>query len=184
MDDTREREFHDFVVARRGALVRIAYLLTGDPAGAEDLVQETMMRAHRHWGRARQTSPEAYVRRIMINLHCSWRRRLWTRMEKPTGHPPHEASGDPYAAVDHRDELCRSLLRLPARMRAALVLRFYADLSEVDTARALGCSTGTIKSQVSRGLDRLRADLGNDDRSPSETVLTSTQTAGDRGRKR
>lgn len=139
-------------------LVRIAYLLTGDRGYAEDLVQAALEKTHRHWGKvARMDAPIAYVRRVMVNTAISWRRRRRV-VEVPLLAADGPVS-DPYAPVDLRQQVLVALRRLPPRMRAVLVLRYFADLSEADTAEALGCSVGSVKSQASRGLARLREQL-------------------------
>lgn len=157
-----EDEFREFVTARWSALLRIAYLLTGDRGRAEDLVQSALVRAHRHWSRIqREGSAEAYIRKIMVNLNTDWWRRLGSREHAVESVPDARFASDAYAAFDMRDELWTSLQELPARMRAVLVLRYFEDLSEAETAAILGCSIGTVKSQCSRGLGRLRLALGS-----------------------
>jgi RNA polymerase sigma-70 factor (sigma-E family) len=147
-----DEEFRQFVEQRYGALLRTAYLLTGSPDAAEDLLQSALLATMSRW-RA-MDHPDAYVRRVMVNqLVSRWRRRRVVEMltavlpERPQP-PPDEP--------ELRDELWQALRRLPARMRAVLVLRYWEDLSEAQTAEALGCSVGSVKSQASRGLARLR----------------------------
>ena len=157
-----EERFREFVAERWLALLRTAYLLTGDHGHAEDLVQTALIRVHRHWGKIeRSGSPEGYVRRIMFNLHTDWWRRFGSRerMVRLTADIEHPASADAYASFDLRDELWEALRALPAKMRATLVLRYFEDLGEAETAQILGCSTGTVKSQTSRGLQRLQQAL-------------------------
>jgi RNA polymerase sigma-70 factor (sigma-E family) len=155
-----EDDFHEFVSVRWNALLRTAYLLTGDRGRAEDLVQGALIRAHRHWSKLqRQGAAEAYVRKIMVNLNTDWWRRLGSRENSVELVPDAQSAGDAYAAFDAQDELWMALRKLPARMRAVLVLRYFEDLSEAETATILGCSTGTVKSQCSRGLGRLRIAL-------------------------
>jgi len=157
----RADEFHAFVAGRWHALVRTGYLLTGDHHAAEDLVQSALVRTHRRWDHIdRKQAVEAYVIRTMINLQCNhWRRRRIG--ERLYGSVPEPATGGPEGR-DHasafllRDELWTALQALPTRMRAVLVLRYFEDLSEVETADLLGCAVGTVKSQASRGLERLR----------------------------
>ncbi len=154
-----EDDFREFVTARWSALVRTAYLLTGSRDRAEDLVQSALVRAHRHWPKIqREGTAEAYLRRTMTNLNTDWWRRLGAH-ERGVDSVPERAVADDYAAFELRDELWGALQQLPARMRAALVLRYFEDLSEADTASALGCSVGSVKSQCSRGLARLRLAL-------------------------
>ena len=150
-------------MARWHALLRTAYLLTGDQGQAEDLLQNALVRTHRHWTRIRRAdAPEAYVRRVLVNLNNSrWRRKRVSEHVTDTVPEPH--AGDTHAAYDLRDELWRAVLTLPPRMRSVLVLRYFEDLPEAEVAQVLNCSLGTVKSQSSRGLDRLRAEL---DREP------------------
>lgn len=160
-----EHDFEAFYRSRTPALLRTAYLLTGDRDRAEDLVQGALVRAHRHWSRIRRDgAPEAYVRKVMINLNTDWWRRLGSRERRVTW-VSEEIGGlaaDAYTVVELRDELWGALRLLPPRMRAALVLRYFEDLSEAETAAALGCSLGSVKSQCSRGLARLRLSLRSD----------------------
>jgi RNA polymerase sigma-70 factor (sigma-E family) len=153
-----DEDFRVFATTRSPALLRTAYLLTGDRGLAEDLLQDTLTRAYRHWGRIRKAgSPEAYVRTIMLNERRSrWRRRSSTEL---VGEVPDRPTADGTTAFAERDELWRAVLEMPPRTRAVLVLRYWEDLSEADTARLLGCSVGSVKSQASRGLRRLQALL-------------------------
>lgn len=159
MDRAGEEEFREFVVARWHSLLRTAVLLTGDRGHGEDLVQQTLVTVHRKWRHIHRTdAPEAYARAVLVNLANSrWRRRRVA--EYLTDAPPPQHAGDDYAAYDRRDELWRALQELPPRMRAAVVLRYFSDLTEAETARALGCSVGSVKSQTSRGISRLRDAL-------------------------
>lgn len=162
--DTAAEQFRLFVAARSSALLRTAYLLTGDYGRAEDLLQTALIRAHRHWRRVQKLGePEAYVRRILINLNTDWWRRR-SSFEQVVGEirdeKPHHPATDAFAAYELRDELWEALRTLPPKMRAALVLRYFEDLTEAQTAHLLGCSIGTVKSQCSRGLERLRAVYG------------------------
>ena len=151
--------FEDFVRARSSSLLRTAFLLTGQNlAEAEDLLQIALERAYRHWRRISGIDePELYVRRIMVNASADRRRWLARRPERPVPVIPdgHWVS-DPAAGVAERDFLLQALAGLPPRQRAVLVLRYFDDLSEAETARMLGCSVGTVKSQAARGLARLR----------------------------
>ncbi|MFI6920573.1 SigE family RNA polymerase sigma factor [Nonomuraea spiralis] len=150
----RYEGFREFVSARQQTLMRTAYLLTGDAHRAEDLLQTVLTRIARHWPKlARDGNPEAYARRALINEHVSWLRRR--RTDILTSSPP-EPSYDPESAGLHRMVLQEALLRLTPRQRAVLVLRFYEDLSVEETAEALGCSPGTVKSQTHYALGRLR----------------------------
>jgi RNA polymerase sigma-70 factor (sigma-E family) len=147
--------FTDFVTVRYTELLRTAYLLTGSPWAAEDLVQTCLLRAMSRWERIED--PMAYLRRAMANDRTSRWRRL--RRELLRAEPPDVAAADPNATVADRTVLVAELARLPRRMRAVLVLRYWEDLSEADTAAVLGCSVGSVKSQTSRGLARLRTVL-------------------------
>jgi len=151
--------FEDFVRARSAALFRTALLLTGQHrAEAEDLLPGALERAYRHWGRiCRSGDPERYVRRILANASTDRWRRLGRRPEHSLpADPGGTAAGDHASEVADRDFLLRALAGLPPRQRAVLVLRYFCDLPEADIADALGCSVGTVKSQASRGLTRLR----------------------------
>jgi RNA polymerase sigma-70 factor (sigma-E family) len=151
-----EDEFHDFVVGRSRAMLAFAWMLTYDEGRAEDLLQTSLAKTWLHWGRLRHDGdPVAYVRRVMVNTATAWWRRRW-RAEVPTEVVPELPGRDEYATSDHRDALMRALASLPRRQRAVVVLRYYEGLSEVETAEALGCSVGTVKSQAARGLARLR----------------------------
>ncbi|MGC5054019.1 SigE family RNA polymerase sigma factor [Micromonospora sp. DT48] len=154
-------DFREFVEIRYADLVRTAYLLTGSRHAAEDLVQIALMRAMRRWRQV--DDPMAYVRRIMVNE----RTRLWRRFGSReflagfTGswRTPTEPGRDLADDVVTRDEVLAALHHLPPRMRAVLVLRYWEDLTESQIADALGCSVGTVKSQASRALTRLRTVL-------------------------
>jgi RNA polymerase sigma-70 factor (sigma-E family) len=154
----RERAaFDGFVTSSSNRLLRTAYLLCGDRGHAEDLVQTALMRTARRWRQARE-APEAYARRVLVNLAKDRHRQLRRR--------PREASLEidvidraaPASATDH-DELMQAFRRLPDGQRAVLALRFFDDLSVSETAAALGCSAGTVKSQTSRALLSLRSAL-------------------------
>jgi RNA polymerase sigma-70 factor (sigma-E family) len=155
------KSFDDFVATRSTRLLRTAYLLTHDRALAEDLVQTSLAKAWFSWGRI-EGRPEAYVRRIMVNTYSSWWRRRWNG-EEATADLPERGAGQGFrpgedVSVDDRTDLWRALARLPRRQRAVVVLRFYEDLSEAETAEIMQCSMGTVKSQASRALARLRVD--------------------------
>lgn len=164
MDDADEIEFREFVQGRSTAHLRTAYLLTGNWAAAEDLLQTTLGKLYLAWHRlSDRENVDAYVRRVMVNAYASWWRRSW-RGERPTAVLPERAGPDPIAAADQRDRIRRALAQLPRRQRAAVVLRHYDDLSEAETAKVLGCSVGTVKSQTSRALATLREVLARADR--------------------
>jgi RNA polymerase sigma-70 factor (sigma-E family) len=148
--------FAEFVAVRSSRLLRIAYLLTHDWAQAEDLLQTTLVKAWGAWKRI-DADPEPYVRRILVNTYSSWWRRRW-RGEQPTEVLPESVVDDAAGAFDARDEVWRALGRLPRRQRAVLVLRYFEDLSEAETAHVLGVSVGTVKSQAAKALAKLRLD--------------------------
>jgi RNA polymerase sigma-70 factor (sigma-E family) len=167
----QEESFREFVEGSWNRLLRTAYLLTGDHGAAEDLVQTALMRTYRHWGRIESyDSPEAYVRRVMVNANVSaWRRRK--AIVHVVAEPPEPAAGTGAGfgagsgAGDHqdtyavRDELWRAVQAMSPRMRTAFVLRYFEDLSEAEVASVMGCAVGTVKSQIARGLTKLRGEL-------------------------
>jgi RNA polymerase sigma-70 factor (sigma-E family) len=149
----RDESFRQFVVAHRRSLLRSAFLLTGDKGHAEDLVQTALLKTYRHWDRVTDRGdPTAYVRRVLATTSTSWWRRR-SSTEMVIGSFPDRAD-DPQQLRD--DELIRALQQLPPRMRAVVVLRYYEDQSEAQTAAQLGCSVGTVKTQTSRAMTRLR----------------------------
>jgi RNA polymerase sigma-70 factor (sigma-E family) len=155
-----DQSFAEFVTARGTALLRTASLLCGAHQDAEDILQSALEKAYRHWGRLDpDTDPEPYVRRILVNLVISRSRRWRVLREINMARPPERPAASATHAVELRGTLMEELRRLGPRQRAVLVLRFWEDLSEAETARVLGCSVGTVKSQASRGLARLRERL-------------------------
>lgn len=161
----QEAEYEAFVREQRGRLVATATHLTGDAHLAEDLVQQALVRLYLAWGRARTLSTAAYTRRILVNAFVDHRRRPWVRREHSTESLP---DGAAQAASERPDtELLAALAALPPRMRAAVVLRHIEDLSVEEVADALGCSSGTVKSQTARGLEKLRNALPHLERNPS-----------------
>lgn len=151
----RASSFDEFVATRGDALWRSAWLLTGDSHRAEDLVQTALGKCWPAWERVNANgSFEAYVRRAMFTTYASWWRRAWRR-ELPTADLP-EASADA-TQPELRSDLVRALAALPPRQRAVVVLRYFEDLSERETATALGCSVGTVKSHTARAMAALRA---------------------------
>ncbi|MFE6824517.1 SigE family RNA polymerase sigma factor [Streptomyces sp. NPDC057690] len=156
-----ETDFQDFVAARSTALFRGALVLTGDREAAEDLVQETLEKACRRWRVIEaKDAPDAYVRRIMVNLaNDRWRRfRRLTTTHHPEGGDT-VAPGDEYGQVDSRDELVRALQQLPMRMRTVVVLRYFDDLSDGEIAADLGITPSTVRSQLARGIEKLRSQF-------------------------
>jgi RNA polymerase sigma-70 factor (sigma-E family) len=170
MDRGREDGFAAFVASRRRVLLRSAWLLTGDWHLAEDLLQTALAKAYLAWRRV--DDPDAYVRRVLVTTYATWWRRRWNG-ERPTAVLPDRAAADTYPGVDLRHQVHAVLRDLPRRQRAVLVLRFFEDLSEAETAAALGCSVGTVKSQAARALSRLRSSTALGDLAP----LTDTGAA-------
>lgn len=161
MRTERDEQFHRFVATRRAGLVRTATLLTaGDAHLAEDLVQSTLTKLYVAWPAfQRADNPDGYVRRTLVNALTDERRRWWRRRERTMAELPERPAAETPGG-DISDGLRAALTELPPRMRAALVFRYFYDLDVADTADALGCSEGTVKSQTARALDRLRAVLG------------------------
>ncbi len=151
-----DQDFDAYVAASGPRLKRLAFLLTGDLDAAEDLLQTAYAKALPRWSRIRAyDEPDAYMRRLMVNTRTSVWRKLRGR-EVLTADPPERAGSDPTLAYADTEELRRALSALPAKQRAAVVLRYYCDLSEAETAAVMGISVGTVKSHASRGLARLR----------------------------
>lgn len=161
MQAEQEGQFQEFVRARWSHLVRTAYLLTGDAHHAEDLTQTALAKAYRSWRRvSRADHPEAYVRRMLVSCNSD-RFRKRRVAESLTAAPPEVAGRDQgFADVDERGALLDALAQLPPKQRAVVVMRYWEDLSESEVAEVLGCSTGTVKSQASKGLAKLRAYPG------------------------
>lgn len=155
-----DREAFDAYVRERwDPLLRTAVLLTGDAHAAEDLVQESLVRAARHWHRVDPGAVDAYVRRVMYTRSVDawrWRRRQPDPVDTSQGGFPGTVRRDGADDLATRLTLLDALLRLTPRQRAVLVARFYEDRTEADTARVLGCSVSTVKSQTRHALGRLR----------------------------
>ena len=180
--DTRA-SFEEFVDGASGRLLTMAMLLTGhNRADAEDLLQAVLERAFRRWRRiCAHGDPAPYVRRMLVNASIDRRRLLRRRPELPfaqLGAGP--VSADQSAALDDRDLLWRALAALPQGQRAVVVLRYYEDLSEAQTAMVLGCSVGSVKTQTSRALARLRAVVGRS--APSGLATGDQEGTGAHGR--
>ena len=153
-----EIEFHEFVMSRGRSLLHSAYLLTGNVADAEDLVQSALAKTYQAWDRIEDRNAlDGYVRRAMVNTHISWWRRRKVD-EYPTDDIPDQPVADSSVSSDEHDALRRAIERLPQRMRAAVVLRFFEDMTEAEVADVLGISLGTVKSTVSRAVAKLRTD--------------------------
>jgi len=148
--------FDEFVAARSPALWRSAWLLTGDAHQAEDLVQTALAKAWPAFDRVSDAgSFEAYVRRVLYTTYVAWWRRRWNA-EQPTGDLPEVASDAATHQLAQRHDLSEALKRLTKGQRAVVVLRYFDDLTEAETARVLGCSVGTVKSQTARAMAALR----------------------------
>lgn len=159
MSDPRDDEFTEFVIDNSAQLLRTAWLLTGDLGHAEDLVQTALAKAYSRWPRVRAAdNRSAYVRRLMVNSHLSWRRRL-TNTEQVIEFLPDRAAGDLQGDHADTDQMRTALAQLSPRVRTAIVLRFFDDLSETTTAQLMGCSVSTVNNHVTRGLAALRTLL-------------------------
>jgi RNA polymerase sigma-70 factor (sigma-E family) len=159
MSPADELAFRSYATSHRAALRRTAYLLCGDWHKADDLVQTTLVKLYVAWPRMRSADrPEAYVRRTLVHCFLDERRRPWRR-ESPVETIRDSATAE--RAADELMDLRAALERLPRRQRATLLLRFWADASVAETADALGCSEGTVKSQTARALNTLRGLLGD-----------------------
>ncbi len=156
-------EFAEFVAARSAALHRAAYLMVGEPSLAQDLVQEALSKTYAAWPRLRDKgNAEAYARKAITTTAISWFRRKGWSHERSTDAPPDRATPGHDDQVTQSAWLWECLQGLPARQRAAIVLRYYEDLTEAQTAETMGCAVGTVKSQVAAGLTKLRQQLGDD----------------------
>ena len=170
MTEHRDAEFTDFVADHGGQLLRTACLVTGDAHLGEDLLQTALAKAYGSWTKVRAADHQvAYVRRLMINAHLSWVRRL-TNTERVLETFPDVGGGDHQTAHAESDAMRQALLRLSPRVRTAVVLRYFEDLSEAETAHLMGCSRSTVNNHVSRGLAALRGLLAprtDDDLTPA-----------------
>ncbi|MGI8679035.1 MAG: SigE family RNA polymerase sigma factor [Jatrophihabitans sp.] len=151
-------EFAQYMRTQRPALLRFATVLTGQTWLAEDLVSDVLGRAYERWDRiGAMDRPHAYVRRMIVNEHLSWRRRL--QRTTPAADPqPRDAAADSADEHAERDAMITLLATLPNKQRTAVVLRYYAGLSDAEIAQELGCRESTIRSQISRALQALRID--------------------------
>jgi RNA polymerase sigma-70 factor (sigma-E family) len=166
--------FAEFAAARSRSLYRAAYLMVGDHALAEDLLQEALTKTYVAWPRLRAVAnADAYARKAITTTAINWwRRRSW-HAERPRGDVPEVAVRDHSDRVSDHDTMWMELQGLPPRQRAAIVLRYYEDLTERETAEAMGCSVGTVKSQVYAGLEKLRTRLG-----PAAVPMTTEMGVG------
>jgi RNA polymerase sigma-70 factor (sigma-E family) len=151
---TDEESFRQWAGERQLALLRLALLVTGDHHRAEDLVQEALTKVALRWRRLEGGHPDAYARQIIVRDNISWWRKR--RREVLTDTVDRGVTSDGTHAVDRRILLDRALAALTARQRAVIVLRYYEDMPERETADALGVSVGTVKSQTHLALRRLR----------------------------
>ena len=172
----KDAEFSDWMAARQPALLRTAYLLTGDHHSAEDLVQQTLAKVYLSWDKVhRREVIDGYARRVLINENNSIWRRAWKKREVSSSEIPDYVGRSDEYDEGQGDALWQFVQTLPKKQRAVIVLRYYEELSEAEIADALGISTGTVKSQASRALATLRAaapahgftparDLGEEER--------------------
>jgi RNA polymerase sigma-70 factor (sigma-E family) len=157
-----QKQFDRFAAGLTDNLVRTAYLMTWDLHETEDLVQETLLRVARRWGRIQAMDhPEAYARRVLVNLVIDGKDRRVRRVEELADgqvleHHVDDSAGRAVRGVDLAAELTWALAQLPRRQRTVLVLRYWVDLPEAEVAELLGCPVGTVKSTTSRGIARLR----------------------------
>jgi RNA polymerase sigma-70 factor (sigma-E family) len=155
-----EQEFVEFVSARLHRLHRTAYLLCGDADRADDIVQSTVTALYVHWRRAKAADNlDGYVHRMLVRRFIDERRLSWSKVLLIRATP--DRAAPPERSVEERDLVTSALAQLPGGQRAALVLRYFCDLSIADTAAALRCSEGNVKSQTARGLAGLRRILAD-----------------------
>jgi RNA polymerase sigma-70 factor (sigma-E family) len=150
-------DFEEYVRVAWPRLLRSAWLLTGDWHRAEDLVQTVLARVYGRWSRLRHDAPDAYLRSMMVTTYLSWWRRKW-RGEVAFELVPEQMAADQYAGAELRTALASVLAALPRQQRAVLMLRFHADMTEAETAGAMGIGVGTVKSYTARALASLRAN--------------------------
>lgn len=161
MDAVADAEFSDFMYGRWSQLVRLGYGLTGDLQLAEDLAQTAFARAYASWGRVRRAdNPDAYLRRIVVNANRNRFRKMRVGEVLTETVPDLISATDGTNQCHDRDALVTALMQLPHGQRAAVVLRYWLELTEAETAAVLGCSVGNVKSQSSRALAKLRTSAG------------------------
>jgi len=159
--------FEEYVATRAPSLLRLAGVLAGDRHLAEDVVQEALVRAGQRWEHIEALgAPDAYVRRMVVNEYLSWRRK-WSRQVSRPEVALDRTVPDPADRIVQRDDLAERIGRLPARQRAAIVLRFYDDLPNAAIADVLGCSVGTVRSHISHALSALRIDIASERLNPA-----------------
>lgn len=154
-----DEAFTVFVTSQAATLRRTAYLLTGSPGGAEDLLQDALVKTWLAWHRVDPDTATAYVRRVLVNLATDrWRRKRYQTVALAAAErKPDDYAAAQFGASDDRSFIVAQLALLSAKERAIVVLRYYHDLSEADVAATVGCSVGTVKSTCSRALARLRS---------------------------
>ncbi len=158
LEASADTEFSEFMHARWYQLVRLGFGLTGDRQAAEDLAQTAFARAYASWSRVRKADdPDAYVRRIVVNANRNRFRKVRVSELLTDSLPELAVPSDPASQRDDRAVLVDALMRLSHGQRAAVVLRYWLDLTEAETAEVLGCSIGNVKSQAARGLAKLRS---------------------------
>jgi RNA polymerase sigma-70 factor (sigma-E family) len=183
-DEDDRRRFSEYVAARREVVRRTAFVMCGDWHWADDLTQAAFIRLAAGWHRIRdQQAVDAYVRTCLVRAYLAETRRLWRRRERTVARFPDAAGadlvgggtagGEDAEAVTRRLVFADALRRLPPRQRVTLVCRFYQGLDVAETAAALGCSEGTVKSQTARGLAALRRVLGEVGVPPAELVVVT-----------
>jgi RNA polymerase sigma-70 factor (sigma-E family) len=159
---TESLDFADFVRQRSTPMLRTAWLLTGgDWALAEDLAQSAFSQLWRHWTRVSvMEAPDAYAHKVMLNTFLTWRRRRWTAEISTERFDVSPATTGGFATVDTREVLRHALRQLTTRQRAVITLRYFEDRSEAETAAIMGCTVGTVKSQASKAIAKLRKHPG------------------------
>ena len=158
----KDEEFAAYMAARQPSLLRTAYLLTGDQHTAEDLVQTALAKLYLSWDKVqRRELVDGYVRRILVNENNSLWRRSWKKREVATEYVPETPAPDDEPDDGVSQALWEFVQTLPKKQRAAIVLRYYEELSEAETAAVLGVSVGTVKSQTSRALATMRSKVGD-----------------------
>jgi RNA polymerase sigma-70 factor (sigma-E family) len=151
--------FEEFAAARLPAVLRFATALTGDPDLAKDLVQEVLIRVSKRWPEI--GSPEAYVRKMVVNEYLSWRRRSWRVIPAGTSsYVDGSASPDPADGYIERQALLGEMAKLSRRQRTALVLRYYEGFTDTEISEVMGCKPSTVRGHVFRALAALRVELG------------------------
>jgi RNA polymerase sigma-70 factor (sigma-E family) len=156
VDEDDRARLAEFVTSRTPALMRVAYLLTGDRHAAEDLFQSALARTIPRWRTLRHADPEGYLRTVMYREQVSWWRRLRRRRETALTGADESVQPDPSGGTDVRLAMRAALRLLPPAQRTVLVLRYYEDLTETQVAEALGCTVGTVRSRTHRAVTRLR----------------------------